>query len=94
MYIWIWTMVLGGAVFVPLLVISLVRLESTRLAFVLSATFTIGAMIGFFLSMLLAYGLRLDTAWNGIALFLFASAGAIGGAALALALLRRFGRRQ
>jgi len=94
MYIWIWTMILGGAVFVPLLVISLVRLESARLAFVLSAVFTLGAMVGFFLSMLLAHWLRLNEAWDGIALFLFASAGAIGGAALALALLRKFGRRQ
>jgi len=45
-------------------------------------------------SWLLAWQLiprHINEAWNGVPLFLFVSAGAIGGAAVALGLLRRIG---
>jgi hypothetical protein len=82
-------------VFVPLLVIALIRLPSARLAFIVSASFSIGAMVGFFLSYLLALNLiprHLDEAWNGIPVFVFVAAGAIGGAALALGAARKYTR--
>jgi hypothetical protein len=92
--IWPVTMLLGAVVFVPLLVIALVRFASPAIAFAVSAAFSIGAMAGFFGSWLIAWQLiprHLNEAWNGVLLFLFVSAGAIGGAALALGLLRRIG---
>lgn len=92
--IWVITWILGIAVFVPLLVIALVRLPSVKLAFAAAAAFSIGAMLGFFLSVSLAVWLHLRDAWNGVALLVFASAGAIGGAALGLALLRKFAGNQ
>jgi hypothetical protein len=88
--LWVLSLILGTAVFVPLFVIALVRFTSARVAFVVSASFSIGAMLGFFLSLLLAYQLNLERNWDGYAPIIFASAGALGGAALALALLRRF----
>ena len=93
--VWVITVLLGTVVFVPLFVIALVRLPSTRLAFIVSASFSLGAMIGFFLSWLLAGVViprHLDEAWNGIPVFVFVAAGAIGGAALALGLARRYMR--
>src|SRR4051812_38730365 len=92
---WIITLVLGAVVFVPLFVIALVRLPSVRHAFLVSACFSMGAMAGFFVSFLLAslaIPRHLDAAWNGIPGFIFVSAGAVGGAALAVALLRRYMR--
>jgi len=92
---WVWTLVLGVAVFVPLFVIAMVRLPSARLAFIVSASFSMGAMAGFFLSWLLAgwaIPRYLDEAWNGIPVFIFVSAGAIGGAAFALGLARKYTR--
>ena len=90
------TSLLGVVVFVPLFVIALVRLPSTRLAFVVSASFSIGAMAGFFASWLLAIQVmpRYLDAWNGVPMFVFVSAGAIGGAALAIALVRKLGGNQ
>jgi hypothetical protein len=90
---WVIALYLGAAVFVPLLVIAIVRFASVAIAFAVAATFSIGAMVGFFLSMMLApvvfqHEDRLH-AWNSIPLFIFVSAGAIGGAALALWILRR-----
>ena len=41
-----------GIVFIPLFVIALVMLRSASRAFVLASTFTMGAMIGFFLGVL------------------------------------------
>ena len=93
--IWVITVILGTVVFVPLLVIALIRLPSARLAFIVSASFSIGAMVGFFLSWLLALQViprHLDEAWNGIPVFVFVAAGAIGGAALALGLARKAAR--
>ena len=93
--LWVLTVILGTIVFLPLLVIALVRLPSTRLAFIVSASFSIGAMVGFFLSFLLAQQViprHLDEAWNGIPGFVFVAAGAIGGAALALGLARKYAR--
>ena len=93
--IWVITVLLGTVVFVPLLVIALIRLPSARLAFIVSASFSIGAMVGFFLSWLLALQViprHLDEAWNGIPVFVFVAAGAIGGAALALGLARKAAR--
>lgn len=86
------TLILGTAVFVPLLIIAIVRFESVAIAFAVAATFSIGAMVGFFLSLLLA-GLVLprphDETGKLLMMFIFASGGAIGGAAIALALLRK-----
>ena len=93
--IWVITVMLGTVVFVPLLVIALKRLPTTRLALIVSASFSIGAMIGFYLSWLLALQViprHLDAAWNGIPVFVFVAAGAIGGAALALGLARKYAR--
>jgi hypothetical protein len=95
--IWPITMLLGLVVFVPLLVIALVRFASPAIAFAVSAAFSIGAMVGFFVSWLVAWQLiprHINEAWNGVPLFLFVSAGAIGGASLALALLRKIGGNQ
>ena len=87
--IWFVSWMLGGAVFVPLLVISLVQLRSVKLAFAVAIAFSIGAMLGFFLSASLAVWLRFD---EDLEIFVFASVGAIGGAALALSMLRHFAR--
>lgn len=95
--IWAITMLLGVVVFVPLLVIALVRFARPAIAFAVSAGFSIGAMAGFFVSWIVAWQLiprYINEAWNGIPLFIFVSAGAIGGAALALWLLRRFAGNQ
>jgi predicted permease len=85
-------LILGSAVFVPLLIIAIVRFESVAIAFAVAATFSVGAMVGFFLSMLVA-GLVIpmhhDDLGSTILVFIFASGGAIGGAAIALSLLRR-----
>ena len=86
------TMLLGGVVFVPLFVIALIRLPSARLAFITSASFSIGAMIGFSISLWAAALLiprYVDEAWNNAFLIAFVGAGTIGGAALALSLARR-----
>ena len=91
------TWVLGVAVFVPLLVIALIRFESKTIAFVVAASFTMGAMAGFFLSALLASYILPRAFMDDyylVLFFVFASAGAIGGAALALRLLRRISGTQ
>ena len=90
--IWFASLIVGGAVFVPLLVIAIVRFESAAVALAVSATFSIGAMAGFFLSLLLATQvIPRHSAGEATELlqFAFASAGAIAGAAIALALLRK-----
>ena len=95
--LWI-TFVLGCAVFVPLLIISIVRFKSPAIAFAVSATFSIGAMIGF--ASLKAGNcdsvdsqaakIPHDSDMESLILtFVFASAGAIAGAATALTLLRK-----
>ncbi len=90
---WGLALYLGAAVFVPLLVIALVRFASIAIAFAVAASFSIGAMLGFFFSLLLAGAVFLHSdvmfAWNSIPLFIFVSAGAIGGAAVAMWILRR-----
>jgi hypothetical protein len=95
--IWAITMLLGTVVFVPLLIIALVRFERPAIAFAVSAAFSIGAMVGFFLSWLVAWQVipsHINEGWNGVPLFVFVSAGAIGGAALALWLLRKLAGNQ
>jgi hypothetical protein len=87
------TWILGAAVFVPLLVIALVRFATVPIAFAVAAAFSAGAMAGFFLSLVIVSLLipaHSGTDMNMALTFLFASAGAIGGAAIALALLRKF----
>lgn len=91
------SLTIGGAVFVPLLIIALVRFKSVVVAFALSATFSIGATLGLLLSLLLGDALlsRLQDADARLfQLFAFASAGAIGGASIALWLLRRIAGKQ
>jgi len=93
--LWVITLLLGVVIFVPLFVIAVIRLPSARVAFIVSASFSLGAMIGFFLSFLAESWLippHLNEAWNGIPLFLFVSAGSIGGAALALGAARKYMR--
>ena len=90
---WALALYLGAAVFVPLLVIALVRFASVAVAFAVAAAFSIGAMLGFFFSLLLTslvFSHRdVMFAWNSIPLFIFVGAGAVGGAAIALWILRR-----
>lgn len=82
-----------GVVFVPLFVIALALLRSPSRAFVLAATFTLGAMLGFFFGVLLGSWL-LDTHpqdSSSLALLTtFASASAVAGGAVAVWLLARF----
>jgi hypothetical protein len=90
--LWVITVLLGVVIFVPLFVIAVIRLPSARLAFIVSASFSLGAMVGFFLSFIAVSWLippHLNESWYGIPLFVFVSAGAIGGAALALGLARK-----
>jgi hypothetical protein len=86
------SLAVGGAVFVPLLIISLVRFKSVVVAIALAGAFSIGAALGMVLSLFLGDVLlsRLqDPVSREYQLFAFASAGAIGGASIALWLLRR-----
>jgi sugar phosphate permease len=88
-------LLLGTVVFVPAFIIAMAMLGSAARAFVLSATFTVDGMAGFFATMLVS-GLVLDThvsdprslTW----MFAFASAGAVGCAVLAVFLLGRLSR--
>ncbi len=90
---WTLALYLGGAVFVPLLVIALVRFASVAIAFAVAAAFSMGASLGFFLSLLLASVAfshnDFVSAWTSLPLFIFVGAGAVGGAAIALWILRR-----
>ena len=89
--VWIVAFMLGTAVFIPMLVIALIRLPSRKLALAVSFSFSLGAVVGFVLSVTLGTWLHLNYFWEGAALYIFVGAGTIGGAALALSLLRRFG---
>lgn len=89
--VWVIALWLGTAVFIPMLVIALIRLPSPRLALAVSFLFSIGAMVGFVTSLTLGTWLHLHIVWESVALYVFVGAGTIGGAALALALLRRYG---
>ncbi|HET9474939.1 MAG TPA: hypothetical protein VFO82_13660 [Steroidobacteraceae bacterium] len=79
-----------GVVFIPLFVIALAMLRSSTRAFVLAATFTMGAMAGFFAGVLLGSWL-MDShpqETGSFALFLtFASASAVAGGVIAVWLL-------
>ena len=79
-----------GIVFIPLFVIALWTLRSATRAFVLAATFTGGAMFGFFLG-LLGGSWLLNTHpqenTSFLLLLTFASASAVAGGAIALWLL-------
>ena len=79
-----------GIVFIPLFVIALAMLRSATRAFVLAATFTAGAMVGFFLGVLGGSWL-METRGQDEASFMlllaFASASAVAGGAVAVWLL-------
>lgn len=82
----------SGVVFLALLAISLVKFKSAALAFAISLAFSMGAAAGLFLSLLAGNALLppfLDANVKMGSLAIIGSAGAIGGAALALSLLRR-----
>ena len=75
---------------IPLFIIAFVMLQSASRAFVLAATFTGGAMLGFFLGVLLGSWLMDVHPQEGgsLALLLtFASASAVAGGALAIWML-------
>jgi len=79
-----------GIVFIPLFVIAFVVLRSSSRAFVLAATFTMGAMLGFFLAVLLGSWLMAPHSQDNTSLALlltFASAGAVAGGAISVWLL-------
>jgi hypothetical protein len=81
-----------GIVFIPLFVIALAMLKSATRAFVLAATFTGGAMGGFFLGVLGGSRLLNTHPQEDASLLLlltFASASAVAGGAIALWLLGR-----
>jgi hypothetical protein len=89
---WVTSLIVGCAVFVPLLVIAIVRFRSLALAFAASAAFSIGAMLGFFLGVIaasLVIPRHLDSDWNLVFTCIFVGASSIGGAAFALWLLRK-----
>ena len=79
-----------GIVFIPLFIIAYVMTRSASRAFVLAVTFTGGAMVGFFLGVLLGSWL-MDThpqETGSFALFItFASASAVAGGVIAVWLL-------
>jgi hypothetical protein len=79
-----------GIVFIPLFVIALWMLQSATRAFVLAATFTGGAMLGFFLGVLAGNWLMDTHPHENASLLLlltFASASAVAGGAIAVWLL-------
>jgi len=89
-------MMLGGAFFVPLFVIALAMLRSPLRAFVLAATFTIGATAGYCLSILAAPGLmelHMQEIRSHVLLFAFAGAGAVAGGVIAVFLLGKMSAR-
>jgi hypothetical protein len=86
------TLLVGSIVFVPLLIIAIVRFKSTALAFALAAAFAIGAMAGLYLSLFVGsvvLPVFPPSDLYLIMLFVFGTAGSVGGASLALWLLRR-----
>jgi hypothetical protein len=81
-----------GVVFIPLFVIALVMLRSATRAFAISATFTMGAMIGFFLGVIAgSWLLEIHPEQSGtlVLLFTFAGASAVAGGVIALWLLAK-----
>lgn len=90
------SLLVGGAVFLPLLVIALVKFKSPALAVAIALTFSMGATVGLFLSLLAAQALLppLDANVEMLSLAVFGSAGSIGGAAIALSMLRRAAANQ
>jgi hypothetical protein len=91
------SLMVGGIVFVPLLIIAIVRFKSVAVAFALAASFSIGATLGLLASLFLGDALLSKLQGAEVRLFLlfaFASAGSIGGASIALWLLRRLAGNQ
>ncbi len=87
-------MLLGSIVFVPLFVIAVVMLGSALRAFVLAATFTIGAMAGFFAGLMLAGTLierQTSDQW-AVYHFAFAGAASVAGGVLAVFLLGKIAK--
>jgi hypothetical protein len=81
----------SAVIFVPLLIIAIVKFKSVAVAFAVSATFTLGAALGLFVSLALAQALIPRSIDGDLSLYsiLFAAAGSIGGAALSLKMLRK-----
>lgn len=87
--------IVGGLVFVPLLVIALVMLPPVR-ALVLATTFTLGALSGFFLGLLAGgriFGHHQGDSAGMLYLYAFASLAAIAGGLLCVFLLGKLGGR-
>ena len=79
-----------GIVFIPLFVIAFVMLRSASRAFILAVTFTGGAMVGFFLGVLLGSWLmdvHPQESGSLLLLLTFASASAVAGGAIAIWML-------
>jgi hypothetical protein len=87
-------LLIGACLFVPTFVVALVMLRSTVRAFVLSATFTMGALAGALLALagvsLIARGHSPDVI--GVLQAVFVAAGSVGGAVLAVFLLGRLSK--
>jgi hypothetical protein len=81
----------GTVIFVPLLIIALVKLRSPAIAFAVSATFALGAALGLFIGVVIGHEVvpRGFDGHHDFYLFLLGAAGSIGGAALSLWLLRK-----
>lgn len=86
----------GAVIFVPLLIIALVKFKSPAIAFAVAATFAIGASVGLFVGVALGHGVlpRSVGEHRDIYLFLLGAAGSIGGATLSLWLLRKMAGNQ
>jgi hypothetical protein len=87
--------IIAGFVFVPVFIVALVMLRAPARALLLSFTFTGGALLGFAACAVLGYQLiRPYTSAESTTYWFvtFATAGAIGGAVLAVHVLGRFSK--
>jgi hypothetical protein len=86
-----YVILVGGVVFWPTLIIAIVQLRAPLRAFALAASFTLGAMLGSWVSLLAAQ--PLFAAQSGDArtyyMFGFAALGAIAGGLIAVFLLSK-----
>ena len=88
--------IVGALIFIPLLVIAMAVLRSPTRAFVLSATFAMGGMVGFFLGLLGGgplLGRHSSQTPELIYLFTFAALAAIAGGLIAVWLLGKLAGR-
>jgi hypothetical protein len=87
--------VIAGCVFVPVFIISLVMVRAPGRALLLSMTFTAGALLGFIACGALGFQLLrpyVSPQSTPFWFVTFATAGAIGGAVLAVYVLGRFSK--